>query len=175
MLKQLHESQLILDSMPCMVWFKDSENRILRANRAAADATGLEPEEMIGLYSEEIFGELADEYAIADRQVMHSGMPLLGQVEQLTLKDGHQVTLLTDRIPFAGDTPGSGRLLMVSTDISEAILLRAELRAQQLERMRAEVAHEVAMASEERFRSIANMSAVLMWSHRRRRPLHLGQ
>ena len=36
--RQQREEQLILDSVPAMIWFKDCDNRILKCNRAAAES-----------------------------------------------------------------------------------------------------------------------------------------
>ena len=38
MLQQQIEQQVLLDLIPAMVWYKDPHNRILRANRRAAES-----------------------------------------------------------------------------------------------------------------------------------------
>jgi PAS domain S-box-containing protein len=50
------ELQDILDSAPAMIWYKDKENRILRANKPAAESIGLSPQE-IDQPVEPFFGE----------------------------------------------------------------------------------------------------------------------
>ncbi|TAL11265.1 MAG: DUF4118 domain-containing protein, partial [Nitrospirae bacterium] len=46
--KREQEEQIIFDSVPAMIWYKDKDNRILRANKAAADSMGLRVEELEG-------------------------------------------------------------------------------------------------------------------------------
>jgi PAS domain-containing protein len=41
---QREELQLILDTVPANIWFKDKHNRILRVNRGAAEAMGMPAE-----------------------------------------------------------------------------------------------------------------------------------
>jgi PAS domain S-box-containing protein len=44
--KQQQQQQVILNAVPAMIWFKDTENRILRVNQVAATAMGLSVEEI---------------------------------------------------------------------------------------------------------------------------------
>jgi PAS domain S-box-containing protein len=41
--------QVLLDSVPAFIWYKDRQNRILRANRLAAESMGMSVEQLEGL------------------------------------------------------------------------------------------------------------------------------
>ena len=75
--EQREELQLILDTVPAMIWFKDKNNKILRINKAAAETMGMRVEEIEGKRAEELFpDEDAEKYLKDDVEVMNSGKPL---------------------------------------------------------------------------------------------------
>lgn len=71
------ELQLILDSTPAMIWYKDTENRIIRANHSAALSMGLSKEQIEGRLVAELYPEEAED----DLVVIRTGQPRLGIVE----------------------------------------------------------------------------------------------
>jgi len=138
---QREELQLILDTVPANIWFKDKHNRILRVNRAAAEAMGVPVEAIEGKTAYEIFPDEAEHYYQDDLEVMHSGKPKLGTVSQLQLPSGEQRWMRTDKAPY---NDGQGKLagvLVVVVDITESV--RAE---------------EMLRESEARFQSLAESS-----------------
>ena len=54
------ELQVILNHMPNFVFYKDTKNRILLANKAAADSMGLKPEDMAGKHTREFFPNMQE-------------------------------------------------------------------------------------------------------------------
>jgi len=138
---QREELQLILDTVPANIWFKDKHNRILRVNRGAAEAMGMPAEAIEGKTTYEIFPDEAEHYYQDDLEVMHSGKPKLGTVAQLQLPSGEQRWMRTDKAPY---NDGQGKLagvLVIVVDITESV--RAE---------------EMLRESEARFQSLAESS-----------------
>ncbi len=99
--KQIEEMQLILDTMPTTVWYKDTENRILRVNKAAADSVGLTVEEIEGSSAYELFPEEAEKYYRDDLEVINSGVPKRGIIEELQPPSGDRMWVRTDKVPYA--------------------------------------------------------------------------
>ena len=107
----------ILDHIPAFVWFKDTSNRILHANRAAADAAGVAPSEMAGRPSSDFYPQ-AEKYFEADLEVMQSREPVLGIVEPVPGDDGDKI-VRTDKVPVIGDDGDVTGILVVATDITK--------------------------------------------------------
>jgi diguanylate cyclase (GGDEF)-like protein/PAS domain S-box-containing protein len=128
------EQQVIFDSVPAMIWYKDVHNRIVRANRAAAAVAGLSVEEVEGASTSELFPDEAAQYHRDDLEVMRSGRPKLGIVEQLQLAGGEKRWVRTDKIPYRDE---DGRIIGV---IVFAVDVTARKQAEQAldERLRFE-------------------------------------
>lgn len=112
------ELQRIFDNVPVGIWYKDENNTILRCNRFAAGTTGHTPEELAGRSTEEFFPEMAEKYLKDDREVIASGQPKLGIVEQYTPKHGPHGWIRTDKVPFVDAKTGQKVLIAVAQDIT---------------------------------------------------------
>ena len=124
------ETQRILNSLRAFVVFKDTENRILRINQAAADALELPIEAIEGRQTSEIYPpEDADAYYEDDLKVVKSGEARYGIVEQAQNGDGSTVWLRTDKIPLFDEAGNVERILVVAVDVTELIEIQAELEA----------------------------------------------
>jgi PAS domain-containing protein len=64
-----------------MVWYKDTQNRILRANRQAAASINKTVAEVEGKSTYDLYPEEAEKYHQDDLAVVASGDPKLGIVE----------------------------------------------------------------------------------------------
>lgn len=113
------EMRIVLDSMPCKVWYKDDKNIILKLNKTAAKSMGMEIKDVEGQDTYDLFGDSAKAYHEDDLKVIHSGKPLLGHVEPYTPNEGDFGWVQTDKIPFDHPLTGEKRILVVSTDITE--------------------------------------------------------
>ena len=70
---QQAEQQIILNSVPAMIFYKDKENRFIRVNRALAEATGMTIEDMEGESLFQLYPDLAEDYWRDDMEVMSAG------------------------------------------------------------------------------------------------------
>jgi PAS domain S-box-containing protein len=113
------EMRLVLDSMPCKIWYKDDKNTILQLNETAADSMGMDIKSVEGANTYDLFGDSAKSYHEDDLKVINSGKPLLGHVEKYTPNDGTMGWVQTDKIPFNHPVTGEKRILVVSSDITE--------------------------------------------------------
>ncbi|MBL1176993.1 ATP-binding protein [Pantanalinema sp. GBBB05] len=135
--QQLHDSQqllqLVIDTIPQTIFWKDRHSVFLGCNRKMAEIAGLKnPEAIVGKTDYDLPWTTAesDFYRECDRRVMDSNMPELGIVESLQTATGEQRWLETNKAPLhdrAGNVMG---ILATFQDITER--KAAELQLQHL-------------------------------------------
>ncbi|MFM8445328.1 MAG: PAS domain S-box protein, partial [Methylococcus sp.] len=119
-LQQLQqELTLILDGLPAQIWYKDTENRMLRVNAQVAKALGRPKSEIEGRDTRDYYPEQADRYYQDDLAVLESGVPRLGIIEPMTLPNGERHWISTDKMPLIGEDGHTQRILVTSTDVTE--------------------------------------------------------
>ena len=116
--------EVLLDSVPAFIWYKDCENRILRANRLAAESMGLSVDQVEGRSAYDLYPDEAAKYHHDDLEVIRSGEPKLGIVEFLTTASGEKRWVRTDKIPYRNGTGEIVGVIVFAVDISERV--RAE-------------------------------------------------
>jgi len=100
LVKQQIEQQVLLDLIPAMVWYKDTQNRILRANRHAAESIHKAVEDLEGKSTYDLFPEEAEKYYQDDLAVIASREPKLGIVELYEVAPGQKRWVQTDKVPY---------------------------------------------------------------------------
>ena len=140
------EQQIILDAVPAMIWYKDTHNRILRANRAAAEALGLGRADIEGRSSYALQPDEAAQYYEEDLEVIHTGRAKLAVVEPFTTAAGEKRLMQADRIPYRDDEGTIIGVIVFAVDITERRRLEDKLRqSQKLEavgRLAGGIAHD---------------------------------
>jgi PAS domain S-box-containing protein len=145
--KQQHEQQVIFDTVPAIIIYKDAANRILRVNEMGAKALGHSVQELEGARTEDLFPpELAAALHADDLEVIRSGQPKLGIVERHPGPDGGR-WMRTDKMPYRDDSGAIIGVILLSVDITEN--RRAE---------------EAVRRSEERYRLLVETATEGMWS-----------
>jgi two-component system cell cycle sensor histidine kinase/response regulator CckA len=124
----LNELRVLFDMMPAMIWFKDTENNILRINKRAADATGKPVAELEGKSMREIYPQEAAKYFADDLEVIHSGIPKLGIVETLKSREGKELWLQTDKVPVSDKDGKVISIVVMAQDITESKQLEQQFR-----------------------------------------------
>ena len=127
LVKAREEYRLIFNSVPAMIWYKDTSNRILRANQAAAMPTGLTTDEVEGKTTAELYGELAEEYYQDDLEVINSRQPKIGIVERIRTTSGYS-WIKTDKVPLIDAFGNVTGVLVISQDISTIKKAERDLR-----------------------------------------------
>jgi PAS domain S-box-containing protein len=118
--KQREELQIILDSVPAGIWYKDTENRILRVNKAAAVSICMKPEDIEGKITYELFPqEDAEHYYKDDLEVIRSGKPKLGIIEDMWVPGGEKKWVHTDKVPYRDEQGNVSGVIVFVEDITE--------------------------------------------------------
>jgi PAS domain S-box-containing protein len=125
----VHDQSVILNNIRSYIYFKDTENKILRISQAVADVTGLPKEQIEGVHSREIYPDMADDYWKDDLEVIYSGKPKLGIVEPLPLNNGQKRWLLTDKIPYFDEGGNVSGVIVMANDITDRIIYEEQLKA----------------------------------------------
>jgi len=152
--RQREEQEIILDAMPAMVWYKDRHNRILRANRAAAEASNRTTSELVGASTYDLYPEEAEAYHRDDLEVIESGRPKLGIVEQMQTSTGEKRWVQTDKIPYRDDSGEIVGVIVFAVDITDR-----KLAEDALEHARVELEHRVDERTAELRAAVATLRA----------------
>jgi PAS domain S-box-containing protein len=121
------ELRILFDLMPAFIWFKDTENRILRVNQNVADSIGMTVQAIEGRPSREIYPELADKFYADDLEVIRTGVPKLGIIEALTDGQGKEFWVQTDKVPYLDQGGNIAGIIVVARDITERKEARDQL------------------------------------------------
>jgi len=97
--KNQEELQIMMDSSPIMIFYKDRENRFIRVNKALAEATGLPKEAMEGKSVFDIYPHQTKDYWEDDKEVIAAGKPKIGIIEPIDTATGTRWAQ-TDKIPY---------------------------------------------------------------------------
>jgi len=141
----------LMDNVPDFIYFKDTAGRFTTINRALARALGIsKPEDALGETDFEYFAEAYARQTLADeRDVLRTGQPLVGKVEEIHLRDKFRIWISTTKMvvrDLDGKIIGT---FGVSRDITESKHAEQELRLakQNLENRVAERTSELAQAN----------------------------
>lgn len=126
--REKQQFRLMFNAVPAMICYKDTKNRFLLVNEAAAASMGRTVEEMEGKPCSEIIPAKAYELYRDDLEIIQTGKPKLGLVEETELANGRTVCTRTDKLP---EYDAMGRvvgILVFSQDITEHRQAEAEVR-----------------------------------------------
>ena len=142
-----NELELIFNHVPTRIFYKDDSNRILRLNAPAAQSMGMTVEQIEGASSFNLFPEIAKKYHADDLEVIRSGKPKLGIIEEYLPRDGERGWVRTDKVPYTDPETGERFVFIAASDITAEKLAEEQLRA-----------------GEERYRSLYTRTPVMLHS-----------
>lgn len=110
-LRQSSETQLaierdllhaLMDNVPDTIYFKDTDSRFTRINRAQAQVLGLDdPDEAIGKTDFDFQSpELAQEFFDEERRIFETGQPLIDRIEFNPTPDGRARWFAATKVPL---------------------------------------------------------------------------
>lgn len=125
--------QLVMDSMPQHIFWKDVKGRYLGCNQKFAEVAGRNsPEALIGKtdYDMSWTKEESDFFVACDRRIMNSGKAEMGIIEPQLQADGKQAWLETNKIPMFDS---EGRVIGIMGSFQDVTAKKeAELALQRL-------------------------------------------
>jgi diguanylate cyclase (GGDEF)-like protein/PAS domain S-box-containing protein len=131
--RELYESrqklQVILDTVPLRVFWKDRNCVYLGANRPLLDEAGLDSvEQLVGLTDHDLHWRVdAEDYRSDDQLVMDSGVARHNAQWSFLAKDGCTNWVEVSKVPLTDDSGTVVGLLGVTRDITESKRMEAEL------------------------------------------------
>jgi diguanylate cyclase (GGDEF)-like protein/PAS domain S-box-containing protein len=131
--RELYESrqklQLILDTVPMRVFWKDLNSVYQGANQRVLEEAGLERvEQIVGLTDDDlVWREYAAQYREEDRRIMQGGATRLHTQVSRLHADGSLRWLEATKVPLRDDSGAVVGVLGVARDITESKQMEAEL------------------------------------------------
>lgn len=93
--------QSLLDNIPDAIYFKDSNNRIVKVNKFYLQGVGLKQEEVLGKTDFDFFPAAQAQIMLADdNHILKTGEPIVGKVERTLLPNGTWNQVITTKIPM---------------------------------------------------------------------------
>ncbi|HEY6491168.1 MAG: response regulator [Terracidiphilus sp.] len=149
-----HMLRAVVDNLPDLIYFKDTQSRFLLANPAQRKfVAGDAAKSLTGLTDFSFFPEEnAAGFFRDEQEIIRTGKPLVSQAERMLDPDGNDVWILTTKVPFR-ETDGSvagiigiGRNVTAQKQI-EAELIQSRLQAEGANRAKSEflanMSHEI--------------------------------
>ena|SRR5688572_11339011 len=131
------EQRAIFDSVPAMIIYKDTENRILRLNEVAAKVMGGTAASLEGKQASDLMPQaIADALHRDDLEVIRTGQPKLGVIESHPDGAGQMRWVRTDKVPYRDDSGSVIGVVVMAVDITERKAAEDALRTSE-ERLKA--------------------------------------
>jgi PAS domain S-box-containing protein len=132
-----NELEIIIDSIPGLVFYKDANNRFIRVNKYMSDAYKMSKKQLEGTSVNDLHSEdEAKAYYEDDLQVIRSRQPKINIDEPWVTKTGNR-WVSTSKIPYIDEKGEIVGVIGVSIDVTERKLVEEELKKyrEQLEDM----------------------------------------
>lgn len=112
------EQEIILNSSPVMIYYKDLERRFVQVNKAFAGFLGLSLDNIIGKSTLELMPDKAEQSEKEDREIIETGEPKLSIHEYYNTPKGKR-WILTDKIPYQDFDGNIKGIIGFTLDITE--------------------------------------------------------
>gem|GEM_PF-1302403 len=130
----------LMDNIPDHIYFKDSQSRFIRVNRAMYRDHGFErQEDVIGKTDFDLFTEEHARQAYADEQeIVRGGEPMVGKEEKETWPDGSVTWVSSTKLPLYDQDGRIVGTFGVSRDVTERKCAEEERRKLELQMQHAQ-------------------------------------
>ncbi len=123
-----NELELIIDSIPGLVFYKDTKNRYLRVNKYICEAHNMSKKQLEGTHLNDLYPkEQAQVYWEDDLQVINSRQPKINIDEPWETRDGIR-WVSTSKIPYINEKDEVVGVIGVSMDVTERKVAEEELK-----------------------------------------------
>lgn len=113
--KELSLLDMLWDNIPIAMFYKDTENRLIKVNRKFSAICGIPKVELEGKHADDLSGkEISDKYARNDIDVIRTGKPKLDIIEPMLSYENKMFR--TDKYPVIIDNKVIG-VLGVSVEL----------------------------------------------------------
>ena len=116
---QKNEYEIIFNSAPAFIIYKDRQSNILRANKAVADSLNLTTDEIEGKPSKELYPDHYEQYYSDDLEVIDSGKSKLGIIEPYQSKSEEVKWVQTNKVPYRDKNGNILGTLLFAVDITK--------------------------------------------------------
>ncbi|HRZ30414.1 MAG TPA: PAS domain S-box protein [Candidatus Paceibacterota bacterium] len=128
LMEKQKEQEIILDSIPAWVFYKDDKNRFIRVNKAFAEVMGMTKDQLEGKVMSEIFPQdQAEAYWQDDKEVISSGIPKKNIIEKMNSSRG-VLWVQTDKIPYRNEQGDIIGVIGFTVDITKKKLDEDKLK-----------------------------------------------
>ena len=117
----------LLDAIPHMVYFKDSQSRFIRASQSLAKRFDLEsPDDLVGLSDADLMTD-AEQFLLDEQALFNGDIEILEKEESVVLGDGTTVWFMTTKLPLKDLNGKLVGTFGISRCITEQKMAEAEL------------------------------------------------
>jgi PAS domain S-box-containing protein len=120
----------LMDNIPDSIYFKDTESRFTRINRAQAAVLGVQaPEDAEGKTDFEFQPEkLARDFYKEEQEIIRSGKPLVDRIESNPTRQGKPRWFSATKVPIKDQDGRVTSIVGISRDITERVLAERKFR-----------------------------------------------
>jgi len=112
---------ILMEAIPDAIYFKDTQSRFTKVNRAHAERMGLkDPAEAVGKTDFDFYSEEFAREAFEDEQcIIREGKPIINKVERVVGKDGRVRWVTATKMPIIDRSGKVVGIVGISRDITE--------------------------------------------------------
>lgn len=112
----------LLDNIPDAIYFKDKGSRFIRVNKAMASIFGKEEKDLIGKTDFDFFAEEHAKQSFKDeRDIMSTGKPVIGKLENEKYEDGTVGWVNTTKVPLYDKSGQVIGTMGISRNVTEQV------------------------------------------------------
>lgn len=164
---------ILMEAVPDAIYFKDTQSRFTKVNRAHAERMGLkDPDEAIGKTDFDFYSEEFARKTFEDEQnIIREGKPIINKIERVIGKDGREHWVTATKMPIRDRAGKIMGIVGISRDITEIKRMQDMLREynERLERIVEEKTR--ALLDAERLAAVGEVVSMIV--HDLRSPLQV--